>query len=108
MYPSITNAVKGQTMPEKILPKTYIVDDSGMEQKVNFAKLRIEFSDGNNISIKIGICNPEKSQQIIIVSHRGAGEDQIDEKYGTLLTISPASGNVIFVKPVSFKRGHDK
>jgi len=92
-------------MLEYTLPSFYIIDSNGKEQKVDLSKLRIKFQDGNNITIKVGICGPEGSQQVIITGHHGnTEEDQIDERCGTLLSINPASGNVIFVKPISFER----
>ncbi len=89
---------------EFTVPKYYIIDENGNEQQVEIAKMRIEFQDGNNVTIKVGVCNPERSQQIVMFGHRGKEEEQIDDKYGVLLNISPASGNVIFVKPVTFER----
>ena len=91
-------------MPEDNLPNFYIIDPKGKEQKIDLSKLRIEFIDGNNITIKVGICGPDRSQQVIITGHSGKKEDEIISSHGTLLSINPASGNVIFIKPVSFKR----
>ncbi len=91
-------------MTEHQLPIFYIVDSNGNEQKIELSKLRIELQDGNNVTIKVGICNPERSQQIIVTGHRGCKEDEVDDKCGVLIKISPASGNVVFIKPESYKR----
>jgi len=85
---------------EHTLPDLYVIDSSGNEQKVKFSKLRLEFQNGNQVTVEINEHNPDNTQEIAIRGYYGDEECGPGEKF-IVLNIRPASSNIIYIKPES-------
>ncbi len=82
------------------LPDLFIIDSSGNEQKVEFSKLRLEFQNGNKVTVEIIEHNPDNTQEIAIRGYYGDKEYEPGERF-LVLHIRPGACNVICIKPES-------